>query len=138
MLPKAGLLILLAAAAFAGSFYLTEKVHAHGTHCDSYGPLYCDYYYAAQYRCCASAIQGRIKAEDVSMVSPTYDRAVHWVGLTEAADVPDESVQMGFVEGHDPDGDIWYTPKLYTEFQRTSCSLSSGYISHGTPGGLWD
>jgi hypothetical protein len=45
---------------------------------------------------------------------------------------------MGFVEGQDPDGDVWPAPQLYTEFKRTSCGSAYVYSSHGTPGGLWD
>ncbi len=129
-------LVFLAVTMFSASFYGTESVQAHGTHCAGYGPLFCTRYYSRQYACCAAGIQGKIKTADVALADPNVD----FVAQVEAIGSLDwsEWVQMGFTEGIDPDGGVPLTPEVYTEFQRTSCSNAYGYTGHGTFGTLWD
>jgi len=130
---------VLAVATFSLAFYATESVQADGTgtHCNTYAPLFCNRYYSGQVRCCAPGIQGKIKAADVNLVSPSTDYTAHWVGITQLTD-PLEWAQMGFDEGIDPDGGMPLTPRVYTEFRRVSCSIEYEYQGHGTFGTLWD
>lgn len=141
------LLAIFGLTAFGLSFYTTERLsgtggaEAHGTHCATYEPRKCDRYYAGQWRCCATGVQGRIKATDVTLVSPTTDFTSHWVGITSLDQIPEEVewAQMGFREGPNGYGqNPVYSPNLYTEYRTTKCYSLSGFQYLGTPGGLWD
>lgn len=129
-------LLMLAVSSFWLSFYATESVQAHGTHCDTYAPLFCSKYFSGQYRCCAPGIQGKIKAADVDIVEPDLDANGHWMGLTKTDN--SEWVQMGFYEGNGPNVPTTYAPQVYTEFMRSACSGAYAFIQHGTFGTLWD
>jgi hypothetical protein len=145
LLFPAFLLLLVALAIYAGSFYATRSVFAHYTHCDPASPwtaVPCNEvpggfsrYYAGQRGNHAypggfsNGIEGFISAQDVSIHDTSQDFVADWVGVRSVA--ANEWVQAGFVEGILPNEYSRTTPKVYNEF--VSACFGYSFAERSTP-----
>ncbi len=121
--------LFLAVTMFSASFYVTDSVLAHGTHCGVPPNPPCGHHYAGQVRSYSNGMSGHVRTQDVALLDRNNDTVFQWVGSTDITGAGEWN-QIGFAEGLMPNGFSWASPIVYEEYNRTYCDPAYEYIEH--------